>query len=93
MKDFQSTGLFGARNVHKKILDVYYQIFNEENKNHLSVAELSKQAHIKSLKYLQDNPPQKNLTAIHLGRIRVAMKKYLASELKEIDHLVEKLIK
>lgn len=92
MKDFQSRGLFGARDVHKKILDIYFPKFNEEEETHIRLSELSKAAHKKAAQYIKDNPPQKELTAIHLGRMRVEIKKHLSAEMKEIDKIVKKLI-
>ncbi|MCS6934936.1 MAG: hypothetical protein NZM35_07285, partial [Chitinophagales bacterium] len=92
MKDFQTKGLFGARDVHKKILDVYFPKFDKKDIAHTRLAELSKEAHHKAEKYLKANPPQQELTAIHLGRLRVAIKKHLASELREIDKLFKKII-
>ncbi len=92
MKDFQSKGLFGARDVHKKILDVYFPRFDEKNETHIKLAQLSEQAHKKAKQYLEINPPQKELSAIHLGRLRVAIKKYLSEEMKEIDKLVKKVV-
>ncbi len=92
MKDFQSRGLFGARDVHKKILDIYFPKFNEEEETHIRLAELSKAAHKKAAQYIKDNPPQKELTAIHLGRLRVEIKKHLSAEMKGIDKIVKKLI-
>jgi len=92
MKDFQSSGLFGARNIHKKILDVYFPQFNEKDEIHLRLAELSKTAHDKASQYLKDNTPQQELTATRLGKIRVDIKKHLAAEMKEIDKLVKKVI-
>ncbi len=92
MKDFQSKGLFGARNIHKKILDIYFPKYNEEDEQHNKLAELSGLAHKKAAQYLKDNPPQKELTALHLGRLRVEIKKHLSQEMKEIDKIVKKLI-
>lgn len=92
MKDFQSKGLFGARDVHKKILDIYYPKYNSESKVHRQLAVLGQQAHVKAAAYLQANPPQQELSAIHLGRLRVAIKKHLAKEMKEIDTLVGKVV-
>lgn len=92
MKDFQTRGLFGARDVHKKILDIYFPRFDENNEIHLQLAQLSETAHEKAAKYLQDNPPQKELTATRLGKLRLDIKKHLAAELKEIDKLVKKLL-
>jgi hypothetical protein len=92
MKDYQTKGLFGARDVHKKILDIYFPKFNENHANHLRLADLSQEAHRKAEKYLKAHPPQQELSALHLGRLRVAIKKHLAAEMKEIDKLVKKLI-
>ncbi|WP_304132437.1 N-6 DNA methylase [Ignavibacterium album] len=92
MKDFQTRGLFGARDVHKKILDIYFPRYDENNEIHLQLAELSETAHEKAAKYLQDNPPQKELTATRLGKLRLDIKKHLAAEMKEIDKLVKKVV-
>lgn len=92
MKDFQTKGLFGARDVHKKILDVYFPKYDEANKTHQQLATLSKACHAKAAQYVKDNTPQQELSAIHLGRIRVAIKKHLVAEMKEIDGLVKKVI-
>ncbi len=93
MKDFQAKGLFGARHVHKKILDVYFPKFDEKDSNHLKLAEISQVAHEKTSQYLINNPPKQELTAMHLGRLRVDIKKHLAKELIEIDEIVKKIIK
>lgn len=92
MKDFQSRGLFGARDVHKKILDIYFPRFDETNEVHKKLAELSETAHKKAAKYLEDNPPQKELTATRLGKLRLDIKKHLSEEMKEIDKLVKKVV-
>jgi hypothetical protein len=92
MKDFQSKGLFGARDIHKKILDVYFPKFDKSNRYHLYLAELSRICHIKTKGFLQNNPPQKILTPFYLGRFRLVVKNNLIKELREIDKLVEKLI-
>lgn len=92
MKDFQAKGLFGARHVSKKILDVYFPKYDEANKTHQQLATLSKACHAKAAQYVKDNTPQQELNAIHLGRIRVAIKKHLATEMKVIDGLVKGVI-
>jgi type I restriction-modification system DNA methylase subunit len=92
MKDFQAKELFGARHVHKKILDVYFPKFDENDKNHMRLALLSKTAHDKTALYLKDNPPQKELTAMHLGRLRVAIKKHLDKEMTDINEIVKQII-
>ncbi len=92
MKDFQARGLFGARHVHKKILDIYFPRFDETNDVHIKLAELSERAHKKAAKYLQDNPPQKELSATRLGKLRLDIKKHLAEEMKEVDKLVKRVV-
>ncbi|MCZ7610943.1 MAG: N-6 DNA methylase [Ignavibacterium sp.] len=92
MKKFQTRGLFGARDVHKKILDIYFPRFDEANEVHKKLAELSETAHKKAAKYLEDNPPQKELTATRLGKLRLDIKKHLSEEMKEIDKLVKKVV-
>lgn len=92
MKDFQAKGLFGERHVHKKILDIYFPKFNEEDEIHVHLAELGKAAHEKTAQYLKANPPKEELTATRLGRLRMEIKKHLSAEMKEIDKIVKKLI-
>lgn len=92
MKDFQARGLFGARHVHKKILDIYFPRFNEKNKVHQQLAQFSKQAHESVKAWLAANPPKEQLSAIHLGRLRVEIKKYLKDEMEDIDGLVRGVI-
>lgn len=92
MKDFQTKGLFGARDVHKKILDIFYPKFDKKDATHLRLAELSKEAHDKTAKYLKANPPKQELQAIFLGKLRKDIKKNLTEEMKEIDKLVKKII-
>ncbi len=92
MKDFQSRGLFGARDVHKKILDIYFPKFDSKDKVHVKLAELGKACHTKAAKYIEDNPPQQALTAMHLGKLRTNIKKHLSVEMGEIDGLVKKLV-
>lgn len=92
MKDFQTTGLFGARDIHKKILDIYYPKFDENNDLHIKLAELSGAAHKKAKEYLEANPLQKELSANLLGRLRLEIKKHLSAEMKEIDLLVKKVV-
>ncbi len=78
MKDFQSRGLWGARDVSRKILDIYYPKFDENDKMHLELVELSKKAHEKSSQFVKDNTPQKELTATRLGKLRVDIKEISA---------------
>ncbi len=48
IKDYQSRGLYGARDIHKKILDVYFPNFDENDELHTQLSVLSKTAHEKA---------------------------------------------
>ncbi|MBD1395525.1 N-6 DNA methylase [Mucilaginibacter glaciei] len=91
MKDFQARGLFGARHVHKKILDIYYPKFSETNSDHLLLANLSKAAHEKAKNYLSVQSCG-NLSGLLLGRMRLEIKKHLSVEMLQIDKIVKKII-
>ena len=92
MKEFQAKGLFGARHVHKKILDIYFPRFSPNNSTHQQLAALSEVAHNKASAFLRAHPPEQSLDAWRLGRLRLAIKEELESELNEIDQLVENII-
>lgn len=93
MKDFQTRGLFGPRDIHRKILDIYYPRFDASNKVHLELARLSETAHARASEFLALDPHRQNLTPRLLGRLRLEIKKHVKDELSGIDALVEKLIK
>lgn len=91
IKDFQAKGLFGARHVHKKILDVFYPKFDKKKEVHLRLAKLGEVCHKKANDFVKENPPTK-LTPYHLGRYRLDIKKHLSKELEEIDKIVKELV-
>jgi hypothetical protein len=91
MKDFQAKGLFGARHVHKKILDIFYPKYNPKVNVHLQLAQLSEQAHKKANSFVSDNSSNKVSGSV-LGRLRLLIKKHLKEELEQIDELVKALI-
>lgn len=92
MKDFQARGLLGARHVHKKILDVYFPIFDRGNDAHQNLARISETAHQKVAEFLRVYPPGGRLTPGRLGRLRSEVKQHLEAEMKEIDAVVERII-
>lgn len=93
MKDFQSRGLFGARDVHKKILDVYFPKFSEKNEKHLRLAELGRIAHEKTAEFLKTIDKDIKIEGLQLGKLRVEIKKNLSQEMQEIDEIVQEIIK
>jgi hypothetical protein len=91
IKDFQTRGLFGPRDIHKKILDVYFPKFNDIDKQHLQLSELGKLCEDKAKMFVESSPPQNELSAYFLGKLRVEIKKHLSQEFREIDKIVEKI--
>ncbi|MCZ2223900.1 MAG: N-6 DNA methylase [Chitinophagales bacterium] len=92
MKDFQTKGLFGARDVHKKILDVYFPKFNDKDDKHKQLANLGKLAHDKVTKFISTIDKTKKVEGLVLGKLRLDIKKHLTKEMKEIDKIVKKII-
>lgn len=92
MKDFQARGLFGARHVHKKILDIYFPEFDKYDKQHKELAMLSVTAHKKASDYLEGIKSDKKIEGLHLGKIRLEIKKHLTNEMKDIDKIVKQII-
>lgn len=92
MKDFQTRGLFGPRDIHKKILDIYFPKYNSGSKTHRHLAELGTIAHNKAKIFLENKEIEKNLTPILLGKLRLEIKQHLSTEMDEIDILVKKIL-
>ncbi|MEY4108501.1 MAG: hypothetical protein RL181_2843, partial [Bacteroidota bacterium] len=92
IKDFQTRGLFGARNVHKKILDLYYPRYDAQDPTHRSLAELGHLCHEKTAQFLMENPPPSPLNTLQLGKLRTAIRRNLSEELKEMDVFVQEII-
>ena len=92
IKDFQARGLFGARHVHKKILDVYFPKFDPADSKHLQLAQLGQAAHEKVNEFLAGIPADQKVAGNQLGRIRLEIKKHLAKEMKEIDGVVRGIV-
>lgn len=91
IKDFQSRGLFGPRDIHKTILDVALPKFDPNNATHTAIAEVDKVCHEKAKAYLDAEKPDANLSAHALGRHRLALRKLLSAELGKIDTLFKSL--
>ena len=93
IKDYQTRGLFGARDVTKKILYVYFPRFDRTNPTHSRLAHLSEKAHDAGNAFIQTYPPSGKITPGKLGRLRGDIKDHLEAEMKEIDDVVIKIIK
>lgn len=78
MKPFQAEGLFGARHVHKKILDVPLPKFNSDNETHVRLAELGRACAGRVAEFIR----ARNLEHedYNVGRIRSEIRSQLLTE-------------
>ncbi len=86
IKTFQTIGLFGPRDIHKRILEVpltYYQ----SDTNQIRIAELAKKCESKVETYFKDVKDDYNV-----GLQRLEARNLLTQELVEIDHYLKKLV-
>ncbi len=90
MKPFQSTGLFGARDVSKKILDVPLPKYDSKNPTHVAIAGLGEHCTELIRKYSEEN--KLATKDYNVGKERSNIRKLLVKELKQIDGLLEVLI-
>jgi hypothetical protein len=88
IKNFQTKGDFGHRDIHKRILKVPLDIFNNSNKKHLKIVALSKECEIISKKASSNFDEDNNkLKPLALGKLRLEIRVSIDSNLKKIDKL------
>ena len=88
IKNLQSQGLFGARDIHKLIVQQPIPKYDPENELHRKIVEVAKEAIEKANKkvvkeYLKD---------VHSNRIRTEGRNILEFELYRIDYLIAKIL-
>jgi methylase of polypeptide subunit release factors len=98
LKYIQTPGLFGVRNIHKKVLELPIPRFNENNKFHKRLAELGKKASEKAQQKLKEilEKEYKNLEYLkpqHVAKIRKEIREHIKDELEEIDEIIQEILK
>jgi type I restriction-modification system DNA methylase subunit len=89
IKPFQSVGLLGERDIHKKLLELPIPTFNHEDPKHTKIAELGAKAREVAVKAIKSGEfPIDSAIAKQRGFIRT----HLKDEMEEIDDLVAKLL-
>jgi type I restriction-modification system DNA methylase subunit len=83
IKPFQSLGLMGERDIHKKVLDVPFPVFNKEDERHKELVRLAKEAEARAKKAtkLPSFPG-------HLPKQRAFIREQVAELLGQIDEIV-----
>ncbi|TPI65334.1 SAM-dependent DNA methyltransferase [Mesorhizobium sp. B3-1-7] len=90
IKQFQSRGLFGPRDIHKTIVKVPFPRFKPSDPDHEEIARLGEVCAIRSERIAMEET-HTDLEPRILGRLRSKIRRELAAELDAIDLLVEKL--
>ncbi|HOU95571.1 MAG TPA: N-6 DNA methylase [Bacteroidales bacterium] len=90
IKPMQARGLWGARHIHKKVLELPIPQFNPSDNIHLQLAELGRHCNEKVAQWVQSGVPGKIKS---IGILRSKVREMLKKELNEIDSLVEKILK
>jgi len=92
IKSFQTRGLFGARDVHKRILDVPLPKFDVKEADHVELAAIGKACSEKASSFFESQSLSNVLGARELGQARLAIKAHLKKDLKEIDKLIKRIV-
>jgi hypothetical protein len=87
IKPMQTRGLFGPRDICKKVLELPIPEFNPSDEDHLTLAKLGEECTKKVSKMLSKGLPSKSI-----GNLRKMIKAELADEIKEIDEVVKKIL-
>lgn len=89
IKPMQTRGLWGPRDICKKVLELPIPQFEAKNSTHRQLAELGKHCTAKVEKWLA-NGVAGNIKSI--GRLRGMVREMLKDELNEIDGLVKTIL-
>lgn len=91
IKSFQSRGLFGPRDVHKKILEVPLSKYDPGNDRHTRIVELSRECAERTEQYLEEEDTSER-SPWHLARLRESVKDQLTTRLEEIDKEIRSIV-
>lgn len=87
IKPMQSRGLFGPRDIHKKVWELSIPEFDQSNERHLELARLGEECTKKVSKLLSKGIPQKSI-----GNLRKLIKTELKEEIMEIDGIAKSIL-
>ncbi|MBA7508707.1 hypothetical protein ES705_00639 [subsurface metagenome] len=89
IKPMQSKGLFGPRDIHKKIWEINIPKYDQSNKLHNYLTELSKISFKKVSDFINSNTQDDE---ININKLRKDIKNILKKEIQEIDKIIKKLL-
>ena len=85
----QARGLWGARTIHKKVLELPIPKFDSENEIHIKLVALAEDCAVKVEKWKVAGGPGKIKS---IGRLRGIVRDMLKKELSKIDELVMEIV-
>jgi hypothetical protein len=88
IKPMQSRGLFGPRDIHKKVWELPIPKFDSTNEDHRALAKLGEECTKKVSKMLS-----KGVRSKSIGHIRKLIKEELREELIKIDKIIKIVLK
>jgi hypothetical protein len=89
IKAAQARGLWGARHVHKKVLDLPIPRFDPGSKDHMALAEIGESCTQRVRKWIASGGPG---TTRSTGVLRRRVREMLEEELAEIDDIVKPML-
>jgi len=89
IKPMQSRGLWGPRDIHKKVLELPIPQFEAENPLHQRLAALGEECTQKVQDWLSQGGPGQIKS---IGRLRQMVRATLKPELEEINNLVKEIL-
>jgi len=96
IKPMQSRGLFGPRDIHKKVWELPIPEFDPSNENHKELARLGEECVRKVSNLLSKGTSSKTcaeLVSASIGNLRKMIKIELKEEIEEIDGIVKRILK
>jgi len=88
IKPMQSRGQFGARDIHKKVLELPLPKFNPNNNQHRELVNLARKANEKATKIVRELEMKYSGT----GKIRQLIKEEIGEEISQINRIVRNII-
>jgi len=89
LKPMQSRGLWGPRDIHKKVLELPIPHFDPKNAAHRRLAKLAEECTEKVSQWLEGGGPG---SIKSIGRLRAMVRGMLKDELSQIDELVKSML-
>jgi len=85
IKDLQTKGSFGERDIHRRPLELPIPKFDPDNEIHIQLAELSKRAHEKMKNF--------KFKTKRVGRRRKEAREFLKEDIEKINELVREILR